>query len=37
MAMEPTDPISPAEMAVFVKTEYKRWGPAVKASGATVD
>jgi tripartite-type tricarboxylate transporter receptor subunit TctC len=37
MAMEPTDPISPAEMAEFVKTEYKRWGPAVKASGATVD
>jgi tripartite-type tricarboxylate transporter receptor subunit TctC len=36
-AMEPSDPLSPAEMAKFVKSEYKRWGPAIKASGATVD
>jgi tripartite-type tricarboxylate transporter receptor subunit TctC len=36
-AMEATDPISPAEMSEFVKNEYKRWGAAIKASGATVD
>jgi tripartite-type tricarboxylate transporter receptor subunit TctC len=36
-AMEPPDSLSPAEMAKFVKSEYKRWGPAIKASGATVD
>jgi tripartite-type tricarboxylate transporter receptor subunit TctC len=36
-AMEPLDPLSPAELAEFVKTEYTRWGPAIKASGATID
>lgn len=36
-AMEPTEPLSPAEMNEFVKTEYRRWGPAIQASGATVD
>ena len=36
-AMEPTEPLSPAQMTEFVKTEYRRWGPAIKASGATVD
>jgi tripartite-type tricarboxylate transporter receptor subunit TctC len=36
-AMEPTDPLSPADMAEFVKTEHKRWAPAIKASGAAVD
>jgi tripartite-type tricarboxylate transporter receptor subunit TctC len=36
-AMEPTDYLSPAEMAEFVKTEYTRWGPAIKASGAKAD
>jgi tripartite-type tricarboxylate transporter receptor subunit TctC len=34
-AMEPTDPISPEEFAAFVRSEYSRWGPAIKASGAT--
>jgi tripartite-type tricarboxylate transporter receptor subunit TctC len=34
-AMEPTEPISPADMAAFVRSEYARWGPAIKASGAT--
>jgi tripartite-type tricarboxylate transporter receptor subunit TctC len=36
-AMEPTDPISPEAMADFVRREYARWGPAIKASGATVE
>ena len=36
-AMEPTDPIPPAEMVEFVRNEYRRWAPAIKASGATVD
>jgi tripartite-type tricarboxylate transporter receptor subunit TctC len=36
-AMEPTDPIAPAQMPQFVRNEYLRWGPAIKASGATVD
>jgi tripartite-type tricarboxylate transporter receptor subunit TctC len=36
-AMEPTAPLSPAEMNEFVKSEYRRWGPAIKASGATID
>ncbi len=36
-AMEPTEPLSPTEMAEFVKSEYKRWTPAINASGATVD
>jgi tripartite-type tricarboxylate transporter receptor subunit TctC len=36
-AMEPTDPLSPADMIEFVKNEYRRWAPAIKASGATVD
>ena len=34
-AMEPTDPIPPEAMAEFVRSEYSRWGPAIKASGAT--
>jgi tripartite-type tricarboxylate transporter receptor subunit TctC len=34
-AMEPTEPISPEAMAAFVRSEYARWGPAIKASGAT--
>jgi tripartite-type tricarboxylate transporter receptor subunit TctC len=36
-AMEPTDPIPPEAMAQFVRSEYARWGPAIKASGATVE
>jgi tripartite-type tricarboxylate transporter receptor subunit TctC len=36
-AMEPTDYLSPAEMTEFVRNEYRRWAPAIKASGATVD
>jgi tripartite-type tricarboxylate transporter receptor subunit TctC len=36
-AMEPLDPLSPNDLAEFVKTEYRRWGPAIKASGATAD
>ena len=36
-AMEPTDPIPPEAMADFVRREYARWGPAIKASGATVE
>ena len=36
-AMEPSDPLSPAEMAEFVKREYKRWTPAIQNSGAVVD
>ena len=36
-AMEPTEPLSPAQMQEFVKNEYLRWGPAIKASGATID
>jgi tripartite-type tricarboxylate transporter receptor subunit TctC len=36
-AMEPTDPIPPAQMPEFLRKEYARWGPAIKASGATAD
>jgi tripartite-type tricarboxylate transporter receptor subunit TctC len=36
-AMEPTEPLPPAEMADFVRNEYQRWSPAIKASGATAD
>ena len=36
-AMEPTEPLSPAEMIEFVRNEYQRWAPAIKASGATAD
>ncbi len=36
-AMEPTDPIAPAQMTDFVRREYERWGPAIKASGSTPD
>jgi tripartite-type tricarboxylate transporter receptor subunit TctC len=36
-AMEPTEPLTPAQMLEFVKSEYQRWGPAIKASGATID
>ena len=36
-AMEPSDPLSPAEMAEFVKKEYKRWSPAIQNSGAVMD
>jgi len=36
-AMEPTDSIPPEKMADFVRGEYARWGPAIKASGATVE
>jgi tripartite-type tricarboxylate transporter receptor subunit TctC len=36
-AMEPSEPLSPAEMAEFVKREYKRWAPAIQNSGAVVD
>jgi tripartite-type tricarboxylate transporter receptor subunit TctC len=34
-AMEPTEPIPPDEFAAFFRSEYSRWGPAIKASGAT--
>ena len=36
-AMEPSDPLSPAEMAEFVRKEYRRWSPAIQTSGAVVD
>jgi tripartite-type tricarboxylate transporter receptor subunit TctC len=36
-AMEPTEPIPPGQMANFVRQEFQRWGPAIKASGATID
>ncbi len=36
-AMEPMDPIPPDVFAAFVRSEYERWGPAIKASGATVE
>lgn len=36
-AMEPSDPLSPAEMADFVRKEYRRWSPAIQNSGAVVD
>jgi tripartite-type tricarboxylate transporter receptor subunit TctC len=36
-AMEPTDPISPAQMVDFVRQEHDRWGRAIKLSGATSD
>jgi len=36
-AMEPTDPLPPAQMVEFVHNEYQRWAPAIKASGATAD
>jgi tripartite-type tricarboxylate transporter receptor subunit TctC len=36
-AMEPTEPLPPPEMAEFVRNEYQRWAPAIKASGATAD
>jgi tripartite-type tricarboxylate transporter receptor subunit TctC len=36
-AMEPMEPISPEAMAVFVRDEYARWGPTIKASGATLE
>jgi len=31
------DPIPPDVFAAFVRSEYERWGPAIKASGATVE
>ena len=36
-AMEPMDPIPPDAFAAFVRSEYARWGPSIKASGATVE
>ena len=36
-AMEPSDPLSPAEMVEFVRKEYRRWSPAIQNSGAVVD
>lgn len=36
-AMEPMDPIPPDAFAAFIHNEYARWGPAIKASGATVE
>lgn len=36
-AMEPSEPLSPAEMSEFVKREYRRWTPAIQNSGAVVD
>jgi tripartite-type tricarboxylate transporter receptor subunit TctC len=36
-AMEPTDPIPPAAMHDFAVKEHQRWGPAIKASGATAE
>jgi tripartite-type tricarboxylate transporter receptor subunit TctC len=36
-AMEPTDPIPPAQMPEFVRNETARWAPAIKASGATAE
>lgn len=34
-AMEPTEPLTPAQMSEFVRKERDRWAPAIKASGAT--
>jgi hypothetical protein len=31
------DPIPPDALAAFVRSEYARWGPAIKASGATAE
>jgi tripartite-type tricarboxylate transporter receptor subunit TctC len=36
-AMEPTEHIPPGQMQEFVRREHARWGPAIKASGATAD
>jgi tripartite-type tricarboxylate transporter receptor subunit TctC len=36
-AMEPTDPIPPAQMTEFVRKEHERWKPAIRISGATPD
>ena len=36
-AMEPTDPIPPSAMQAFLVREHQRWGPAIKASGATAE
>jgi tripartite-type tricarboxylate transporter receptor subunit TctC len=35
--IEPADPIAPSEMPDFIAKENKRWAPAIKISGATVD
>jgi len=36
-AMEPTPPIPPAQMPEFVRNEFARWAPAIKASGAIAE
>jgi tripartite-type tricarboxylate transporter receptor subunit TctC len=36
-AMEPLDPIPLARMPEFVRAEHRRWGAAIKASGATIE
>lgn len=35
--VEPPEYMNPSDMAVFIQNENKRWAPAIKASGATVD
>jgi len=35
--IEPAEPISPNDMADFITKENKRWAPAIKISGATID
>ena len=36
-AMEPSEPMTPAATAEFVKKEHKRWTPVIATSGAVVD
>jgi tripartite-type tricarboxylate transporter receptor subunit TctC len=36
-AMEPLDPLPYQRMAEFVRAEHRRWGAAIKASGATIE
>jgi hypothetical protein len=35
--IEPAEPIKASDMARFIQSENRRWGPAIKASGATAD
>ena len=35
--IEPAEPIKAVDMPKFIQSENKRWAPAIKASGATVD
>ena len=35
--IEPAEPIAPGDMPDFIARENKRWAPAIKISGATID